>query len=241
MRDAEAQLIHDVRNAATVIHAAVAHLSGEDYESLPPKVRARLLEALGRRSDMLVRLVEDLSVLHHLDRGDLTLETRPVAVDEVCRDVVDGLRPGRDCTVHLAVEPDTVALADPICLTRVVDNLVINAVRHGGDHIEVRACGDGDTVTVEVLDDGPGVPEELVDTLFDRYARGQGSGSSGGSGLGLSIVKELCQAQGGSIRYDATHGCRFVATFRAAPGLSNAGRSAAETPRTRDDDDAMVA
>ena len=83
-----------------------------------------------------------------------------------------------------------------------MDNLVTNALRYGGPNVEVSAVREGAHVLVTVSDDGPGIPEELHATLFDAYAHGAASHGLGGSGLGLLIVRQLCEAMSGTIEYD---------------------------------------
>ena len=108
-------------------------------------------------------------------------------------------------------------VADPVRITQVLDNLVTNAIRYGGPNVHVSAARAGSSVRLTVSDDGIGVPDELVDTLFEAYVHGTASHALGGSGLGLLIVRQLCEAMNGTIEYDGTHGTRFTATFPALP------------------------
>jgi signal transduction histidine kinase len=91
-----------------------------------------------------------------------------------------------------------------------------NAYRYGGESIAVRAKDNGNDVVVSVSDDGPGVPGELVPSLFEPFSRGEDSSRVGGSGLGLAIVRMMAQAQGGDVWYDTTNGlgARFMFTLR---------------------------
>ena len=108
-------------------------------------------------------------------------------------------------------------VADPVRITQVLDNLVTNALRYGGPNVHVSAVRAGSSVRLTVSDDGVGVPDELVDSLFEAYVHGTASHAFGGSGLGLMIVRQLCEAMNGTIEYDGTNGTRFTATFPALP------------------------
>jgi two-component system, OmpR family, sensor histidine kinase MtrB len=103
------------------------------------------------------------------------------------------------------------AMAEPRRLDQVFANLLINAYRHGGDFIVVRAWDEGDAIAIKVQDDGPGVEASLTDSLFEPFQRGQGKAVVEGSGLGLAIVKGFVESFGGTVAIDpTTEGARFV-------------------------------
>jgi two-component sensor histidine kinase len=219
MRDVEAQLVHDMRNTAMVLREASAQLH-EYRDSLSPTAVEHLTEMLARRSDMLLRLLNDLSTSHLAESGELDLSLQRVSVADICHEVLAEQPSVPGVRITLDVAEDAVAVADPVRVTQVLDNLVTNAVRYGGSQVRVRAARDGAAVHLSVADDGPGVPTEMLGTLFDAYVRGPDSPGHGGSGLGLLIVRQLCEAMSGSIEYDGTHGARFTATFPALPTAS---------------------
>ena len=105
-------------------------------------------------------------------------------------------------------------------LHRLALNLIENALRHtpAGTHVHAALRSDGDDVVLTVEDDGPGIPEELRPRLFERFVRGRGD-SGGGSGLGLSIVRAVALAHGGSVEVERapSGGARFVVRLPAAP------------------------
>jgi hypothetical protein len=215
--DAEERLIHDLRNAASVIRGAALQLR-EDRDALDRETSEQLLEMIHRRSDMLVRLVGDLSILRQVGRGDLRVTMQSVDVGLLCREAVTGA-PADGRKVEVDVAPDVVALGDPLRVTQIVDNLLGNALRYGGRRVSVSATRTGDEVRLSVADDGDGVAPELLDNLVEVYARGPRSDEHGGSGLGLAIVHELCAALGGSVEYDGTAGAAFHVTLPAPPRL----------------------
>jgi len=216
MKDDEAQLIHDMRNTVVVLRGAARQLHEQD-ESMPPAARAHLTSMLVRRTDMLARLLTDLATSHQVERDDLALSLQPVSLATLCRSVLEEGQLPVGTRVELELQDDALALADPLRVTQVLDNLVTNALRYGGAQVHVRAARSGGVVHLVVSDNGPGVPDDLVDTLFDAYVRGAASPGLGGSGLGLLIARKLCEAMGGSLSYTHAGGARFTATFAALP------------------------
>jgi two-component sensor histidine kinase len=217
VRDVEAQLIHDMQNTATVLREAASQLHHR-RDTLPPGVVAHLSEMMDRRSAMLVRLLGDLSTAHLAEREELDLSLQRVSLAELCQDVLAERQPVLGAA-HITVEVgrDALVVADPTRLTQVLDNLLTNALRYGGPHVEVRAVREGAQVRLSVHDDGDGIPEELAGTLFEAYVHGSTSHEQGGSGLGLLIVRRLCEAMSGTIEYDGSNGSRFTATLPALP------------------------
>ncbi len=214
MKDVEAQLIHEMQNSATVLREAASQLQ-EHRDSMPAAVQQRLTDMMARRSAMLVRLLSDLSTSHLADRGRLELSLQRVSLLELCRDNLAERASAVDGRITSDLAADAIAVADPMRVTQVLDNLVTNALRYGGPKIHVSAERVGTTVSLSVSDDGPGVPEEMVGHLFDAYVHGSSSRHFGGSGLGLMIVRQLCEAMNGDIRYDTIGGTQFTATFPA--------------------------
>lgn len=219
MRDIDAQLIHDMQSTAFVLSEASARLHHE-RESLSPTAVARLTEVLTRRSDMLVRLLRDLSTSHLAGRGELDLSLQRVAWHEICEDVLAAQEPLQRARIRIDIAEDAVVVADPVRITQVLDNLLSNALRYGGSHIVVSAVRQDAVVKLTVSDDGPGVPDELLSTLFEAYAHGAASHGLGGSGLGLVIVRQLCEAMNGTVEYEDMTGTRFTATIPALPAPS---------------------
>ncbi len=212
----DAQLIHDMRNAATVLHEGADQLQ-HGFNTLPPEAVEHLCSMIARRSEMLVRLLDDIGSSDLADRGALELSTRVVNLADVCAEALSG-RPVPDgVTVSLDVPTDLVALADPLRLAQVVDNLLSNALRYGGSVVRVTAVREASEVQLSVSDDGAGVPQELCQSLFEGYSRGDSSSAFGGSGLGLLIVRQLTEAMGGTVSHDQRDGTRFTVTFPALP------------------------
>jgi two-component system, OmpR family, sensor histidine kinase BaeS len=163
----------------------------------------------------LARLVEDLEALSAAESAGLHLEVEPLDLAEVIEDLMalhaprlaaDGL------ALEIDVEPAPVA-GDALRLGQIATNLVTNAARFSssGGSIDV-TVRDGDPVTLTVTDDGPGIPDDELPHVFERFWQGRAATGTGGSGVGLAVVAELARAHDGSVH--ATNapgrGARFV-------------------------------
>jgi len=188
---------HELRSPVGVL-ASSATLLARRHEDLTPEERVELAEGVNRNAGQLRRLLEDLLTASRARARTLDLRPVGLAVDEHLANLVAALRnaqPGADVVLDAA--PALVVYADPGRFGQMVDNLLVNALRHGQPPVTVGARAEGNQVVVTVSDAGPGVPSEILPRLFERYGT-----STGGSGLGLFIVRELALAHGGNVEYD---------------------------------------
>ncbi|RZS91753.1 signal transduction histidine kinase [Motilibacter rhizosphaerae] len=194
--DAAHELRSPLASMRTQVEVTRAHPSSADWDETAEGV----LEDVGR----LTRLVDDLLLLARVDAAPAASTTRPVTDVAAVVAAVVGTTGGR-VRVGCSVDGDTRVRAEPDALRRVVQNLVDNAVRHATSAVDVRAGRDGGSVVLEVTDDGPGVPEEDRERVFERFARLDDARSrdAGGTGLGLAIVRDLVTAGGGSVAFEA--------------------------------------
>ncbi|NDL58028.1 sensor histidine kinase [Phytoactinopolyspora mesophila] len=182
-----------------------------------------LVSSLLEESGLLERLIDDLQDLALADAGKLRVHPQEVDAEQLARHVVAVQGASADdagVSIELESESATVVV-DPERLRQALGNLVANAVRFSDDgaHVTVRVRpedAEGDWVLFTVEDDGPGIPEEHVPRLFDRFYRVEQSRSraTGGSGLGLAITKHLVEAHGGTISVESTVGEGSVFTIR---------------------------
>ena len=164
-----------------------------------------------RSSQRMRRLVGDLLLLARAD-AKRQLPREPTDVGRVLVEAAAELGPMADGH-ELTVDADE-AMVDGVRdeLHRMALNLMENAIRHtpDGTHVSARVASTNGQVVLTVEDDGPGVPEELRDRIFERFVRGAGDRGSS-SGLGLSIVRAVAQSHGGSVELEkAIRGARFV-------------------------------
>jgi signal transduction histidine kinase len=217
-RDLVANVSHELRTPISALQAVLENLEDGVATPEPEMIRAML-----RQVERLGGLVSQLLDLSKLESGTVPLEQSDVRLNDLVEQVVDDVRlrteqPGaKNVRFRVRIEPeDLVVKGDVQRLHQVLVNLVDNAVRHSphGGTVTLRGRRDAQRVAVEVLDDGPGIPEEEAARVFDRFyrldhARAQ---SDGGSGLGLSIARWIIDLHGGDIRAEARapHGCRMV-------------------------------
>jgi len=169
----------------------------------------RAMSGINRESERMTLLVDDLLLLARLDEGR-PLEQEPVDLGEVAGEAVETARtvePSRP--IDLAAEP-AVVLGDRDRLRQVVDNLLANVRAHtpADGAVHVRVARNGTNAVLEVADSGPGMDDEELERVFERFHRGDPSRSraSGGVGLGLSIVAAVAEAHGGSASAESERG-----------------------------------
>jgi signal transduction histidine kinase len=204
-----ADVTHELRTPLAVLEAEIeAQLDG-----IHPRDEAHL-GMLRDQTRTLERLVDDLRTLALSDAGRLTLHREDVstaALADEAAAAIAATATGREVTVRV-VGDDAELEADPVRLQQVLTNLLTNAVRHtpAGGTVTITTRADGGDVVFSVVDTGPGIAGD-PERVFERFAR---SADSGGSGLGLSIARQLVEAHGGTLlaANEPSGGARFTAT-----------------------------
>ncbi|XVU22799.1 HAMP domain-containing sensor histidine kinase [Actinoplanes sp. CA-054009] len=180
----------------------------------------QLVTSLLEEAVQLQHVIDDLQDLAAADAGELRLHPEPVEVAELLRAVADAFAATADrAGVTLAVEAGpAVVTADPVRLRQAVSNLVANAVRHtpARGRVTLSLRTEGNELAIDVADTGPGIPAAQRAMVFERFWRADKSRNreSGGSGLGLSIVRKLAEAHGGAVGVDGAPGGGAVFTLR---------------------------
>ncbi|WP_328744448.1 HAMP domain-containing histidine kinase [Streptomyces sp. NBC_00285] len=184
-----------------------------------------LLGSLHEEALVLQRVIDDLQDLADADAGTLRLHREPVRCDELLQQVAAAHRIAADAAgVGLRTDVDGLPWldADPVRMRQVLGNLVSNAVRHtpAGGTVTLSAHPDGDDVVLEVSDTGSGIAPDDLPHVFDRFWRAEKSRSrrTGGSGLGLPIVRHLVAAHGGTVAADSEPGSGSVFSLRLPGG-----------------------
>jgi signal transduction histidine kinase len=193
-----ANISHELRTPLTAI-VGLGQIVVEDPR-LPPEVMEMLAMINGEAAD-LTRMVEDLLTTARLAAGKLRYEPVELGTVEEAEAVVRPfLQSGR--SIRIEVDRATVRV-DRLRQRQVLRNLISNAVKYGGPHIRLSGHVDGAFYRWTIADDGPGVPKELENRLFQRFVHQLTfqQAVAGGVGLGLSIVKSLAEGMGGHVRY----------------------------------------
>jgi PAS domain S-box-containing protein len=203
---------HELRSPVGVVSMS-GKLLGENWEKLEPEERQELLSGMHSSAVQLQRLLGDLLTTARLQAATLELDVREVDVAETLESILQRLRlTHSDATIEQDLPAGLRMMADPDRLGQILNNLVANAVAHGRSPVRVAAREAGDRVEVVVTDAGDGVPEELRERLFERFATRGGRGT----GLGLHIVRELARAQAGDATYVAGDNAFVVRLPRAS-------------------------
>jgi|GEM_PF-4720690 len=196
IREFASNVSHEFKTPLATLQGTVELL--QDAPDMSPEQRERFLDnatADLERMDRMVGGLMELAEAEEMNRRD------PVDLDAMLAEIVRGWD-----AVHIEGEAGSVR-GDEQQLVSVFRNLVHNAVQHGGPNVSVRVRSKrtAHTVEVHVVDDGPGISESNLPRVFERFfttARG-----SGGTGLGLALVRVICEAHGGRITVDSRPGC----------------------------------
>jgi two-component system sensor histidine kinase BaeS len=229
-RELVADVAHELRTPLNNLRVELEAIRDGLAAASPVRINS-LYDECGR----LAVLVEDLQELSQSDAGALTLDRQPIAADDLVGAAVGAARvtvAAKGATVSTEIDPGLPLLcADGEKLRRVLVNLIRNAASHGRENgaVIVRAARDGAAIRFAVEDDGPGIPPDDLERIFERFYRVDKSRnrSTGGSGLGLAIARRLVEAHGGSIAAynNSGGGATFAFTVPIAPEAAHAGRT----------------
>jgi signal transduction histidine kinase len=190
---------HELRTPLTLLRTELelALRHGGSAEELRAAIRGA-----SREVDRLTQLAEALLLIARTDRGRLALHVESFEVSGLLGEVADrfGWRAGEaGRPIGVAAPEDLRMEADRLRVGQALGSLVDNALRYGAGPVELSAAAVNGSVELHVRDDGEGFPPGFVDHAFERFARPDEGRSTTGSGLGLSIVKAVAEAHGGSV------------------------------------------
>jgi len=188
-----------------------------------PEERRRSLEIVVQESQRLTQLIENVLQFSRRDGGSTRVSLKEERLDVLLHDIVDAFEPlarSRRATIVRKIDAGVVAPVDAGALRQIVLNLLDNALKYGpaGQTIIVGCRCDADVAAISIEDEGPGVSAGDAGRIWDAFYRSaQTGGASGGTGIGLAIVKRLTEMQGGAVRVEpGSRGARFVVEFRGA-------------------------
>ena len=218
-----ANVSHELRTPLSLIKGYVETLL--DGARNNPEVAERFLKIIERNTNRLDLLIQDLLAISALESGKVKLELQPTELHALVEKVFNDLHSrAENKGVKLVNElPAMTAKADVNRVDQVLANLVDNAIKYGRAQGSVTVGGektDGGKLEIFVRDDGPGIPAEALDRVFERFYRVDKARSrdQGGTGLGLSIVKHIVQSHGGEVwaKSELGKGTTFFFTLPAA-------------------------
>ena len=194
---------HDLRTPLTSISTAASLLSSKS-EDIPPERRRAMLEEISDDAQWLIRMVENLLSITRVG-GAADVRKTPEAAEEVISEAVRKYRARFDTPTASVSLPEELVMVpmDAILIRQVLSNLLENAAFHaeGAKNVRVTLRAEGDMAVFEVCDDGAGIPEARLKTLFDPSAASPGDSahSRNNMGIGLSVCRTIVMAHGGAL------------------------------------------
>lgn len=195
---------HELRTPLTSIRSALGLLSHGSLNNQPAKSK-RMLEIAFDNTNRLVRLINDILDIERINSGKVTMEKQNCNAAELMIQAVDEMRAmAEKAEIKLALKPLEVQLwADPDRIVQTLTNLLSNAIKFSPPHSTVflGAKLQDSQILFQVKDQGRGIPEDKLETIFDRFQQVDASNSrhQGGTGLGLAICRSIVQQHGGKI------------------------------------------
>lgn len=236
-----AMVSHELRTPLTSI-AGFAETLEESWKELPVENVDEFLSIITKQAYYLAELVEDVLVIPRLEAGRLKLEPEIFDLSVLTEEVAGLVFSSREEGLALMSIPRGVKVwADPKRVQQVLRNLLDNARKYGGNQVLIEAFPITEHLVVVVSDNGPGVPDESVNRIFEHFeqlSKGDARSSSG-IGLGLPIARRLARAMGGDVWYERRFpvGARFCFSIthsqEAATAVLAAGEPSERTPSER--------
>jgi two-component system phosphate regulon sensor histidine kinase PhoR len=203
-REFVANVSHELRTPLSLIKGYVETLM--DGAITDPELSTKFLQTIDRHSNRLTNLIEDLLTISRLESGQITLQMKAIPLRPFASSLIAELQTRakeRGTTLVNEIPDQLTGRADPDRLEQVFVNLVENAIKYGRAKGRVTVKGRTVNGHVEmcVADDGPGIPSEARERIFERFYRIDKARSreAGGTGLGLAIVKHIVQSHGGKV------------------------------------------
>lgn len=197
-----ASVSHELRTPLTAV-VGLAHELESAGTTITDAERTELVGLIADQASDVGNIVEDLLVAARADLGTIAIRPEPVDVEAEIRRLATMIYEEHPPVVD--VSGPILAKADPSRLRQVLRNLLTNAQRYGGRHVEIAAFARYGQVYVEVRDNGDGIPAGLEDQVFEPYETAPaGRGVPGSVGLGLTVSRQLARLMGGDLSYDRT-------------------------------------
>jgi two-component system phosphate regulon sensor histidine kinase PhoR len=219
-REFVANVSHELRTPLSLIKGYVETLA--DGAINDPELSAKFLKTIERHSNRLTNLIEDLLTISRLESGQITLQLRTIPLRAFANSLLSELQTRakeRGTVIANEIPEQLTGRADPDRLEQVFVNLVENAIKYGrsNGHVTVKGRAVNAHVELCVSDDGPGIPIEARERVFERFYRVDKARSrdAGGTGLGLAIVKHIVQSHGGKawVESEPGQGAQFYFTL----------------------------
>lgn len=197
---------HELRTPLTAVLGFAEMLRIGNETEMKTADREEMVDFIAREAFELSGIVDDLLVAARIEIGKLEIMRVPTSLRAQTAQVLEGWDPLAVVGIEISGD-NAMALADPARVRQILRNLIANALRYGGSHIGVKIGSTEADVLVEVFDDGPSLPEDEWETIFEPYHRYHSESTQPGSvGLGLTVSRNLADLMGGSLTYRHENG-----------------------------------
>jgi signal transduction histidine kinase len=196
-----ASVSHELRTPLTGV-LGFAEVLRDDPASLSEPERKAMIGNVADEAADLASIIDDLLVAARAELDLLTIHTKPVSLRAQAVQVLENGEKIPSHTIEMVGDGDWRAVGDPSRVRQIIRNLITNARRYGGDRIQFRFTREGESVGIEVADDGTGLPHEEWDRIFEPYYRAHSEDSQPAAlGIGLSLSRHLARLMGGELTY----------------------------------------
>jgi len=207
-----ASVSHELRTPLTAVVGLAEELRSS-WKVFSTEEISEFMDLLADQASDVANLVEDLLVAARAEIGKVAIAPRVVEIAQQIENVIAALDEPSQRRITVTADR-TETWADPARLRQVIRNLITNAVRYGGRHIEVSTAVEDGFVAMRVSDDGPGISPGLEEQIFEPYARDHEPGSQPNSvGLGLTVSRHLARLMGGDLVYSSGERSTFTLTL----------------------------
>lgn len=191
-----------------------------------PSINRNYLIRAEKSVDRMITIIDDLEAISQLETGELQIEPERFDIAVLVKDIIDAMEMKATAKGIILTMPEdnkpVFVYADRFRIRQVIVNLIVNSIKYGKEYGEtkIRFYDIGDTVSIEIADNGIGIAKEHLSRLFERFYRVDKSRSreQGGTGLGLAIVKHIIEAHNQTINVMSTEGAGTVFSFTLKKG-----------------------
>lgn len=221
-REMVSNVTHELSHPITAIGLLADTLLNIGVQEKPKRAK-KMLNDIRREADTLTQLVQEMRDLSLIESGQMPIRLMPTPLQPIIEATVEQLQTladNKDLSIDLTLPKECVVLADDVQIQRALKNILHNAVKFSpeGEHINVSATTTVSEAIIAVRDHGPGIPDEDLERIFERFFQVDRARRDG-TGLGLAIVRHIARAHGGRTWAESTEG--EGATFYVALTLAS--------------------
>jgi signal transduction histidine kinase len=232
-RDFLASISHELRTPLAAVLGFATELS-DSWDVFEPEEARALVRLIAGQSADISSIVDDLLTVTRLEAGTMSIYPTEVDVTSHLADMVETT--GREAGKEIGWKGHGTVWADPTRLRQIVRNLITNAIRYGGEHVEVAVAQTGETTVIDVMDSGGPIHPSRVETMFEPFDHTDHGGRTPNSvGLGLAVARSLARVMGGDLTYAYRDGSVFHLELPASPREQTSQGVSAEPTESGED------